>query len=375
MTSWVESHNNAMGFSDDAMRAKRRGHHDDARELFEKALSAEREALKLMEGVVDEPIYSTMYRSAATLALDCERYRLAEQLAYMALAGDPPGNLVSELRDVADQARLYTDPSRDGNELREDEINVAISGEVVKPGLAPWSDFVPRLNGVRRLLGRIWDFVDEHEHSDMSGARPDGASILIGTLEPGSIAVKMRIVEPGQERLPGTGGSGEVIKKTLQTIKAVNEPNESELTSLIPIEAYRRTFINLVKDIAPDGRRVSQVRFAGVVDGKEVQVPLRRTKASFNVRTRTMPEAQHKNIVGRLRYADGFRKLGDQIKIIDKNDEAYQVVVRSGEIDGIVDQWWNKWVEAKCIQEGETLTLESIDKADAPPIITEEMGC
>ncbi len=375
MTSWVESHNNAMGFSDDAMRAKRRGHHDDARELFEKALSSEREALKLMEGVVDEPIYSTMYRSAATLALDCERYRLAEQLAYTALAGDPPGYLVSELKDVADQARLYTDPSRDGNELREDEINVAISGEVVKPGLAPWSDFVPRLIGVRSLLSRIWDFVDEHEHSDLSGARPDGASIMIGTLEPGSIAVKMRIGEPGQERLPGIGGSGEVIKKTLQTIKAVNESDDSELTSLIPIEAYRRKFINLVKDIAPDGRRVSQVRFAGVVDGKEVQVPLRRTKASFNVRTRTTPEARHKTIVGRLRYADGFRKLGDQIKIIDKNGEACQVVVRSGEIDGIVDQWWDKWVEAKCIQEGETLTLESIDKADIPPITTDEMGC
>ena len=375
MTSWVESHNNAMGFSDDAMRAKRRGHHDDARELFEKALSSEREALKLMEGVVDEPIYSTMYRSAATLALDCERYRLAEQLAYMALAGDPPGNLVSELKDVADQARLYTDPSRDGNELREDEINVAISGEVVKPGLAPWSDFVPRLNGVRRLLGRIWDFVDEHEHSDMSGARPDGASIMIGTLEPGSIAVKMRIGEPGQERLPNIGGSGEVIKKTLQTIKAVNDYKESDLTSLIPDEAYRGTFVNLVREIAPDGRRVSQVRFAGVVDGKEIQVPLRRTKASFNVRTGTTRETQHKTITGRLQRADGFRKRGDQITVVDTNGDDHQVELPPGKINGIVDQWWDKWVEAKCIQEGETLTLESIDKADGPPIITDEMGC
>ena len=375
MTSWVESHNNAMGFSDDAMRAKRRGHHDDARELFEKALSSEREALKLMEGVVDEPIYSTMYRSAATLALDCERYQLAEQLAYAALAGDRPGYLVSELLHLAEEARFYTNSSSEGIESAEDELNVSISGELITRGQALWSDIMPRFDGVHIFLSRMWDFVAGREHGGISGARSDGAPIMIGTLVPGSIAVKMKIGEPAQERLPSIGGSDDVIKNTLQTIRALDEFNESELASLIPDKAYRGTFVNLVRDIAPDGRRVSWVGFAGVVDGKEMRVPLRRTKASFNARTHTTPETRQRLIVGRLPYADGFRKRGDQIKIIDENGIVHQVEVPPGRIDDIVARYWKERVEAECIQKGETLRLGSIRKANGPPHIVEEMGC
>lgn len=375
MTSWVECHNNAMGFSDDAMRAKRRGHDDDARELFEKALSAERKALQLMEGGVDEPIYSTMYRSAATLALDCERYRLAEQLSSRALAGDPPGYLIVELRHLAEEAKFYTHPLSEGIESAEDGLDVSISGALVTHGQALWADIMPRFDGVHILLNRMWDFVAGREHGGISGARTDGASITIGTLVPGSIAVNMRIGQPAQERLPNIGRSDEVIMKTLQTIKAVDESKESELDSLIPIEAYRRTFFDLVRDFAPDGDRVSQVGFAGVVGGKEIRVPLRRTKASFNVRTRTTRETQHKTIVGQLQGADGFRKRGDQITVVDTNGDAHQVELPHGKIDDIVPQYWKVWVEVKCMEKGDTLTFLSISEAHDPPAITEEMGC
>lgn len=375
MTSWVESHNNAMDFTDEAMRAKRRGHLDDARELFEKALSSERKALQLMEGVVDEPIYSTMYRSAATLALDCERYRLAEQLAYTALAGEPPGYLIAELRHLAEEATFYTHPLSEGIESAEDGLNVSISGALVTRGQALWSDIIPRFDGVHILLNRMWDFVAGREHGGISGARTDGAPITIGTLVPGSIAVNMRIGQPAQERLPNIGWSDAVIMKTLQTVKAVNESKESELDTLIPIEAYRRTFYDLVKDFAPDGDRVSQVGFAGVVDGKEIRVPLRRTKASFGSRTRTTHEPRHKTIFGRLQGADGFRKRGDQITVVDTNGTAHQVELPPGKIDDIVPRYWSVWVEVKCIGKGDTLTFLSISEANDPPAITGEMGC
>jgi len=47
-----------------------------------------------------EPTYSIMHRSAGWLALDCNKPRLAEQLACKALAGDPHPKIAEELRDL-----------------------------------------------------------------------------------------------------------------------------------------------------------------------------------------------------------------------------------------------------------------------------------
>ena len=53
-----------------------------------------------------EPTRSVLYRSAATLALDCGEYREAERLVAAALAGTPPEAIANELREVLDA--IYT---------------------------------------------------------------------------------------------------------------------------------------------------------------------------------------------------------------------------------------------------------------------------
>lgn len=106
MTTWEDFHDEAMTLAGDALKRKRRGEHEDAKQLFKRALELECDALARMNGV-EEPIYSTMYRSAASLALDCEEFRLAEQIASKALAGDPPEYLVWELQEVVEQAKMH----------------------------------------------------------------------------------------------------------------------------------------------------------------------------------------------------------------------------------------------------------------------------
>lgn len=362
MSSWGDIHSEAMEFTSEAMRAKGRGNLDVAHGLFLKALSSELEALELM-GVVDEPIYSTMYRSAATLALDCNDFRLAEKLASKALAGDPPGYLVWELREVVERATFHTHLQLNGIELGEGELYVSVSGGLVSYGQAMWSDFVPRLDSVRKMLRHMWDFATGREHDEMGDSHSEGISIVIGTPVPASMAVTMKIGAPAQEMLAGVANTDEVIAKTLLSIKAVNESHESELARLIPDDTYRRNFMNLVKGVAPDGKRVAQVGFTGVISGQELQVPLRRTRASFESSTRIKAEVQHKSVEGRLLFADGVRKRGHLIKIIDKDDIPQQVVVPSGMMDDIVRPLWNEEVKATCIEKGETVTLESIERA------------
>ena len=96
-------HSKAMDFAALALHEQAKGNPKKAAPLFERALENEVAAIDALDVYV-EPTYSVLHRSAATLALDCKRYRAAEKLAAKALAKDPPEAIAEELRDVMDQA-------------------------------------------------------------------------------------------------------------------------------------------------------------------------------------------------------------------------------------------------------------------------------
>ena len=100
-----ELHNKAMELADSAFHAQRRGRSDEARPLFEQAYEKEMAAIAELErlGRV-EPNYSVLHRSAAWLALNCDRPRDAEKIAAKALAQDPHPEIAEELRDVLEKA-------------------------------------------------------------------------------------------------------------------------------------------------------------------------------------------------------------------------------------------------------------------------------
>lgn len=99
-------HHEAMDFAALGLRERARGNAEKATEFFEQALEHEVAAIDALDEYV-EPTYSVLHRSAATLALDCKRYRKAEKLAARALAQDPPGEIAAELRDVLAQSLVH----------------------------------------------------------------------------------------------------------------------------------------------------------------------------------------------------------------------------------------------------------------------------
>src|SRR5262245_40434266 len=91
-------HEAAMAYTHEAMIASDA---QAATTLYQLAFENERnaaEALKLEKG--EEPTRSILYRSAATLALDCHEYDEAERLIAEALEGSPPPDIAEELRDL-----------------------------------------------------------------------------------------------------------------------------------------------------------------------------------------------------------------------------------------------------------------------------------
>ena len=104
MSAMNDFHHEAMeaAFLADLAR-KRDGDEVTATELFAKALELELKAINEFTEPI-EPSYSIFHRSAGWLAMDCDQPHLAEKLACKALAGEPPGMIADQLRELLDAA-------------------------------------------------------------------------------------------------------------------------------------------------------------------------------------------------------------------------------------------------------------------------------
>ncbi len=117
-----ELHRLAMQAADEAFLLRRQGDGEAAREAFRRALDCEAEAACLLAPDTErEPTRSVLHRSAATLALHCEDWQTAEDLAATALRGDPPEEIAEELREVLGRAQARQHPEQDGPSERPPE--------------------------------------------------------------------------------------------------------------------------------------------------------------------------------------------------------------------------------------------------------------
>ena len=94
-------HRQAMTLAQEGLMAQHRGDAGKANQYFSQAFELEKHAaLSLLAAFDQEPTRSVLFRSAATLALDCGLYAEAEKMAAQGLAGNPPEDIAAELRSL-----------------------------------------------------------------------------------------------------------------------------------------------------------------------------------------------------------------------------------------------------------------------------------
>ena len=97
-------HEEAMDVALQGDIAVSQGKNDDAQSFYEEAFEKEREAALLAAYLNNpEPGLSILYRSAASLAMQCGRFREGEQLIAKALSGNPTPEIAKELRNLLQQ--------------------------------------------------------------------------------------------------------------------------------------------------------------------------------------------------------------------------------------------------------------------------------
>src|SRR5215213_2548735 len=104
MSTVRELHRQAMDLAELAYVARHYGESERAIDLARQALVYETQAAEMLVDRLDaEPSRSVLYRSAASLALQCGEWVEAERLIAVGLAGKPPYIIADQLRELRDQ--------------------------------------------------------------------------------------------------------------------------------------------------------------------------------------------------------------------------------------------------------------------------------
>jgi hypothetical protein len=364
-------HEEAMELADRATVEKMNGATERAAILFREAYEKERlAALALSSETAFEPSRSVLFRSASSLALECGEIREAERLIAAGLAGNPPEEISEELRDLLEKVYFMRHLKLRGISLREDEVQMSLTGNAVGLGITESKEFYTRITDVESMVFRTAERLLGEPYKDRGRRKEDlkrTFELYISEPRAASFAVTFKIGGDPQLELPGIGLSGRVIDEILELLELFEKSEERMLSERIGNEAYLRNFFSLARRISPDGDRIKTVGFTAYRDNKERQVVVtRRRKAAQEVsEVAAVIEEQRRTVTirGNLRYAD---ELADhhEIRIVDSNETAHRIIVPEGMMDDIVRPMWHSEVIIKGIRREKVIELESIDPVE-----------
>jgi len=123
MTQVNVLHREAMDLAELAQVAKLRGEIEQSNHLRRQAFTKESSAAALIANHWEsEPTRSVLHRSAASLAIECGEFEIANRLIATALSGNPPVEIAEELQDLFIQINLRQYLQRRGVALDEEKL-------------------------------------------------------------------------------------------------------------------------------------------------------------------------------------------------------------------------------------------------------------
>lgn len=367
MTDSQELHEQAMELAEQADRERLVGNTSTYQSLLGRAYSLEKKAALLLRSEEDlEPTRSILLRSAASLAIECEKTREAEQLVAIALSGNPPEEVADDLRDIAGKLRFEQKLKENLISLGRTEINVSFDGPEIGPGIAPSRTFIDRLQDLKTLTTRSLERIMGRPFRE-AGRVPkevvDAFDFFISEPIAGSFMVKLQLGKV-QMAFPGMDDWAErLTEDILECLKLYGLGDFKELHARIGDDIYFKNFRELVRRIGPDGHDVTSVGIAGYLVEKQqdyqviLPVPVSETEIADEI-----PKRQRVEISGVLNFADASKKKAGIIHLVTDCGETHTIHVDPsimtdivkplfGEEVRIIGEQRARWIELHSIQE------------------------
>lgn len=380
MNSVQKLHEKAMDFAEMAFTAKLKNDLTKANNLLLQAFENETKAAKSVQDVASsEPTRSILYRSAASLALDCNKLREAEKLTAAGLAGNPPEEIAEELRDLLEKVYFQRHLDLRGISLTSEDIQMSIAGESVGSGIMPSDEFIKRIEDARKLMYRTIERMMGNPFREHGAASEKirNYKLFVSVPRAASFAISLKICGPKQAEMPfvendyKTIDSTQIIDEMLTCLELFNESEEKKLYEKISQPAYYRNFIGIAKDIAPDGKIVKLVGFTTVRNGVEKRVSLTKSRDTIKESCEEKPDEKGEirespiTITGTLLYADARYDAKHTIRIVDEKRKTHNIIVEEGMMSDIVKPLWEEIVTITGFYRGNDIVLEDIRKAPA----------
>lgn len=376
MTTVLVLHRQAMDLADAAIEAKRLGDEDRFKKLSGQAFIHERQAAEMIAGDLDaEPTRSVLHRSAASLALDIGDHRSAERLIAVALAGNPPEEIAEELRDLSEQVYFQRHLELRKITLEPEEVQISISGKSIGFGIAQGNEVMDRVRNIEKMIYRI---VQRKMGKQFQGqgrrstASRENYEVYMSVPRAASFAVSLKIGRPEKTENPQGKFSGmepavDVLNEMVACLDLVSHGDEKALRDKIPDDLYYENFVQLARQIAPDGKNVSQVGITVLRGGKERSVAFQRHREQIPVLVRpSLIESDGKEVqvTGYLKFADSISKESS-VKLVEKDSgKIYTVFVRESMMSDIVRPLYEDMVVVTGSRTPKGILLKDIKKAD-----------
>lgn len=369
MPEFMTLHENAMALAEKALGLQNQGRNEEAHILFRSAFDAERRVVLESKGIA-EPYRSILFRSAATLGIDCKAWRETEDLIYVALAGSPPESLRRELKDLLQKTSYFEHLEIRGIQLTNRQMQISFAGPDIGYGVAESDLVIVRLNALKKMIfrtaARKMELGFEEAESSPCLAKSDFET-FIGVPRPQSFALTVQIGHRIQQGRFGKLDQEQIIDEVTESLGDFANADIEKLKKTINSEIYLRNFIELARRIAPDGEKITTVGITTIRMGKEKATALTRpakeiVKAITERGSKKAKDNPDIEIVGRLNFADSTGKK-DIIKIRDHNGQDHRVSVPSGMMADIVKPLWDNDVVIRGKQGKDIIFLEAIDPA------------
>lgn len=370
MNKVIALHNEAMDYAERALIARNSRDLEKADELFRLSLSLELNSIATLDQYPrQEPTYSVLHRSAATLALDCQDYNLAERLIAKALSADIPHEIGEELRDLLEQVYFHRHLQLRGVDLDDDEVQLSLSGSGVGFGIVQSFEFLQRVEDTSKILYRIVERRNNRPFREKGAIKKvvkNDYELFISVPRASSFAVTLKLGKPSiQPKLPEMSDAPSIVDEFMELVSMVNDANHKGIEERIPDPAYRTNFIHLAKRLAPDGTGVRLVGFTSKRAGKEKYVKITRPRKEIIVPPPNDGNINDKGelvtVRGILKLADATNGDGGRIQVVDENNARHTIKVPEGMLNDIVKPLWDSPVIITGIRVGKNILLEDID--------------
>lgn len=350
----ISVHEQAMEWADRAQAARRERDEDKSKEFLQKAFELEKQAALMIQSEESEPTRSVLHRSAASLAFKCKKYREAEWLVSRALSGNPPGEILSELRRLSRKVHFQLRLQEQDLSLSDQEFAMYLDGNQIIEGLAPVDLITRRISKLKRIF---WNTI-RHENGLAFGSqtrlKDQTYTLWVSAFAPSSIDVILKLGVSGQMSISTMGGFDTIFDRVMTNFNLLNHGDYIQLEEQIADEEYYCNFVALAKEIAPDGDDVVTVNFETRVEGEPRRVSLFRQQQEFNeiplpnlLKSRNGLYATDEPITvrGKLQYADSM----DEHKVVKlrdvDSDVTWKIIVPDAYMKDVVQPNYDENVE------------------------------